>query len=276
MVIGTNLTAAAPALQKGGAQGVVERPVYVDGSNTTALTELRKLWDNPSGYYVNIHSTEFTGGVIRGQLERADTRVLMGLMNADNEFPAVTNGVKASGVAQAVLYGTWDGSGKLTSGEVFFATTYTISIASTFTGFHIHPGLPGTSGPVAIGSNLPAGIAFEADTPGLVQVATPTEIDLTNNLQVSTFNGVFADPGSYYINIHTQTNAGGVMRAPLRNTDRIFFPVLMDSANEPGTINVKGTGPAQVIAFTLRNEDGSVAAGTVVFDVNYRFPARSP
>ena len=44
----------------------------------------------------------------------------------------------------------------------------------------------------------------------------------------------------------------------------------MDSANEPGTTNLKGTGPAQVIIYTTRNEDGSIAGGTAVFDVNSR------
>jgi CHRD domain len=36
---------------------------------------------------------------------------------------------------------------------------------------------------------------------------------------------------------------------------------------------VKGTAPAQVGIVTARNEDGSIAAGVVVFDVNYRLPS---
>ncbi len=47
----------------------------------------------------------------------------------------------------------------------------------------------------------------------------------------------------------------------------------MDSANETGTVNVKGTGPAEIGVLTTRNEDGSIATGLVAFDVNYRLPA---
>src|SRR5262249_44687437 len=155
----------------------------------------------------------------------------------------------------------WTETGKLTSGSVYFTTTYTLSNASTFTGFHIHPGLPGTSGPVAIGSNLPAGVAADANTAGLVNVADPTEINLSNALQVDTFNGIFSDPGSYYINIHTQANGGGVMRAQLREADQTRFRFLMDSANETPAIATKATAPGTVYIFTIRNEDGSVASG---------------
>jgi len=61
-----------------------------------------------------------------------------------------------------------------------------------------------------------------------------------------------------------------VMRAQLRNTDVTIFYVLMDSANEPGTINLKGTGPAEIFMATTRNEDGSISGGSTAFDVNYR------
>ena len=61
------------------------------------------------------------------------------------------------------------------------------------------------------------------------------------------------------------------MRAQLRRTDTMTFPVVMDSANETGTVNFKGTAPALITVHTFRNEDRSVAAGTVFFDVNYRF-----
>ena len=62
------------------------------------------------------------------------------------------------------------------------------------------------------------------------------------------------------------------MRAQLRTTDTMAFPVLMSSANETAKTVESETAPAVVTLHTLRNEDGSVAAGTVFFDVNYRMP----
>jgi uncharacterized protein (TIGR03437 family) len=60
------------------------------------------------------------------------------------------------------------------------------------------------------------------------------------------------------------------MRAQLRPTDSMTFPITLDSANETSTIKLTGTAPSLITVRTLRNEDGSVAAGTVFFDVNYR------
>src|SRR5262249_54771045 len=158
--------------------------VFIDSSNATALTHLRGMINDPAGYYVNIHTTEFGGGIIRGQLEPANITVLMGAMNSDNEFPALTNDVKASGTALVIAVGTWNQSGNLPPASVYFPPTSPLSSAPPFTGFHLHPGLPGTAGPVAIGSNLPAGVAADANTNGLVNVADPTEINLANALQV--------------------------------------------------------------------------------------------
>ena len=42
---------------------------------------LRGMLDNPAGYYVNLHTTVNPGGVIRGQLQRAEGAVFIGLMS---------------------------------------------------------------------------------------------------------------------------------------------------------------------------------------------------
>jgi len=64
------------------------------------------------------------------------------------------------------------------------------------------------------------------------------------------------------------------MRAQLRTADTMTFPITLDSANEvPNTITFKGTAPTLITLHTIRNEDGTVAAGSVFFDVNYRFAA---
>jgi hypothetical protein len=97
-----------------------------------------------------------------------------------------------------------------------------------------------------------------------------TEIDLTNGVQVSTFLTLFQNPSADYINVHTNTHGGGAMRAQLRPTDTMTFPITLDSANEIGAIKLTGTAPSLITVRTLRNEDGSAAAGTVFFDINYR------
>jgi uncharacterized protein (TIGR03437 family) len=269
VVIGTDLSAANNVpIAAGGT--VVQRAAQVLENNTTGLTALRGMFQNPANYYVNIHTTDFAGGAMRGQLQPAAGTVLMGLMSSDNEVPAVSP--PARGTAVVVAIGTLDSSGGLASGEVYQQTTYTMGDRGTFTGFHIHLGGAGANGPVVINSAIPAGSAIDANGTGVVGPFY-TEIDPKNANQVLAFANLFLNPGANYINIHTNTHTGGVMRAQLRPTETMTFPVMMSSANEPTRPSVTATAPAVVTARVLRNEDGSIAAGTVFFDVNYRLPA---
>jgi len=267
VVIGTNLSAGAPAPLVAGSN-VVSRSVQVDGSNATQLTALRGLLVNPDQYYANIHTTEFPGGAARGQLIPAVGRVLMGVMTSENEVPAPP--VQATGMAVVVALAAVDPAGKATSGEVYISSTYNMEDRGTFTGFHIHPGLPGSTGPAVLGAALPAGLAIDPSGSGSLG-PFPVEMDPTNANSVLTFSNLFLNPGGDYINVHTNQHGGGVMRAQLRPADTMTFPVTMLSANEVAKTNGNMTAPATVTLHTIRNEDGSVAAGTVFFDVDYRF-----
>jgi uncharacterized protein (TIGR03437 family) len=99
-----------------------------------------------------------------------------------------------------------------------------------------------------------------------------TEIDLTNAVMVQTFLNLYSNPQADYINIHTNLHAGGIARAQLRVADTMTYPITLDSANEVGTVNFKGTAPSLITLHTIRNEDGSISGGSVFFDVNYQFP----
>jgi uncharacterized protein (TIGR03437 family) len=194
----------------------------------------------------------------------------MGQMTSDNEVPAT--GAFAIGTAMAVAIGTKDANGAWLTGETYQTAQYSTEDRGTFVGFHIHyPGVVGTNGPVAIAAPLPAGTPVADSGSGLLGPYY-TEIDFTNTNQAAAFNNLFVNPGGSYMNAHTNQHAGGALRAQLRQTDTMAFPVVMNSANETTTTHVTATAPAVVTLHTIRNEDGSVAAGTVFFDVNYRLP----
>ena len=264
VVINTGLTAASNVVVKAGAD-VVRRPAQVDGTNAAALAALRGMFTDPGNYYVNIHTTDFGGGIMRGQLVPAFGTVLMGVMSSDNEVPAQAPG---SGMGLVVALGTLGANGVPATGVVYQQITYKLSDSTNFTGMHIHQGTAGNNGPVVINTGIPSSTLVDPN--GGVVGPFYTEIDMTNAAQVATFTNLFLNPQSTYINIHTNLHTGGAIRAQLRPTDEMDFPVMMDSANEVGTVNLKGTAPAVISLHTLRNEDGSVAAGTVFFDVNYR------
>jgi hypothetical protein len=67
VVINTGLSASVTQAVKAGAD-IVHRPAQVDGTNAAALDALRGIFTNPAGYYVNIHTTDFPGGIMREQL----------------------------------------------------------------------------------------------------------------------------------------------------------------------------------------------------------------
>src|SRR5439155_23840314 len=135
-------------------------------------------------------------------------------------------------------------------------TTYKVADGGTISGFHIHPGTAGNSGPASLQAAIPTGAAaIPVDANGGVIGPYYSELNLTNAIQMQTFTNLFLNPSGDYINMPTApAHTGGVIRAQLRRTDNMVFPVLMDSANEVGTVNFKGTAPALISVHTLRNE----------------------
>ncbi|MEO8368274.1 MAG: CHRD domain-containing protein [Candidatus Solibacter sp.] len=266
VVINTGLTAATGLVVKAGAD-VVRRPAQVE-TNAAALAALKGLFTNPQDYYVNIHTTDNPGGIMRGQLQPAIRKVLMGVMSSDNEIPVQATG---SGMGLVVAIATLNSGGGLATGVTYQTINYKLFDSTNFTGMHIHQGAAGINGPVVINTGIPS--TTLVDPNGGVVGPYYTEIDTTNAAQVATFANLFLNPQSTYINIHTNLHPGGAIRAQLRDTDAMAFPITLDSANEVGAVTLKGTAPSVITVRTLRNEDGSVAAGSVFFDVNYRLPS---
>src|SRR5262249_11062860 len=140
-------------------------------------------------------------------------------------------GVFGIGTALVIALATVDDKGGAASAEVYQQLTYSLEDRGTFTGFHIHPGAAGSTGPASLQTPLPAGTSIDSSGSGTLGPFY-TEIDLTNATQVLTFVNLFTNPSGDYINAHTNQHPGGVIRAQLRNTDTMTFPVLMSSGNE--------------------------------------------
>jgi uncharacterized protein (TIGR03437 family) len=249
---------------------LVKLQAQFTASDTAAIDTINGMLKDPSQYYFNMHTTDNPNGVIRGQLQAAQATFLLGSMTSDVEIPSP--GVTASGTAVVFALATFDSNFNLTSGTAYLQTSYSILEQGNFTGFHIHPGLPGATGPASLSSGIPSTTLIDPSGKGSVGPFY-FELDATNAVQLSTFANLFLNPGADYINLHTNLHPGGIMRAQLRPTDLTLFPIMMDSANETATVNVKGTAPSQVGLLTVRNEDGTIAAGAVAFDVNYRLPS---
>lgn len=180
-----------------------------NGYSDNILTELLK-----NRIYVNVHSTNFPGGEIRGQLFRQGEIMLRANLSGNQENPPVTtNGL---GTAWAVF------NSDLSS------LTYNAAYArlnGSFTASHFHQGVIGLNGPILQG------------------------ITFTNNNSSGTWSGL-ADStvrnllkGLVYLNVHSSTSPGGEIRGQLELTKGIGFTAKLDGVQEvpPVTTNANGT-----------------------------------
>jgi hypothetical protein len=150
---------------------------------------------NPSGFYVNVHTTTNSFGEIRGQLVCAPTIVAnvvsAGLIGA-NQVPAVTT----SGAGTVAL--TMDATAGTIAGQWNLA-----GLSSNATFGHIHAGDAGTNGGVIVdfSSSIPAaGGQFSSQKTGV---------------SASVIDAVLYAPFGYYVNVHTASNGSGEVRGQL-------------------------------------------------------------
>ncbi|MBI1788281.1 MAG: CHRD domain-containing protein [Acidobacteria bacterium] len=279
VLINTGLSGTNTLVSATGA-GTIDRQAPARPDQAAAVAALRGILANPSQYYANLHTTVFPGGVIRGQLQRTEQVVLMGFMSTRNEVdppPALAN-LNASGLAAITAIRSFDDAGNVASAQVVFDINYSFPETTTFTGLHIHNGPAGVNAGVVIPTVVGGGPAsVQSAEGGTGSLSYPVEINFANQAQKDALNGLFSNPAGYYANLHTTQFGGGAIRAQLRTTDRMTFPVEMSSAKEvaPPAPSVQASGTALLTVYTLRQVDGDILTGRVVFDVNYRFPGRA-
>ncbi|PCK07491.1 MAG: CHRD domain-containing protein [Alteromonadaceae bacterium] len=158
---------------------------FVSGGTFTA-DQMTALWNG--SLYVNVHSATNPGGEIRGQILPSNIQVFWAMLSGDNEVPAVIT----SATGRAALTINSD-----TLALVLHAMTTSLDDA---TGAHIHEGVAGVSGGVAVGLNQDGSDAGH----WLVDDATFTQDQYTALLA-----------GGLYVNIHSPANGGGEIRGQL-------------------------------------------------------------
>jgi uncharacterized protein (TIGR03437 family) len=256
-----------------GSAGVM-RQGQIRPDNAAALATANDMLTDPSGFYVNLHTTQFPGGAIRGQLMRARQRVFMSLMNPRNEVPAITT-LDASGtIAMTMLY-TQQPDGTLTSASINFNLNYMgFPEGTRFTGFHIHRGSAAVNGPVLVDSGVQGGDrALPVGAGGAGNLNFTAEVNFGRGDAVNLIYDMLVNPqANAYVNLHTMVNPGGAIRGQLRDTDHMSFQQTLLPDNEVPAVTLAARGGSRVDLWTLRDEQSRVQAGSVVFDVNHRFP----
>jgi hypothetical protein len=162
-----------------------------------------RMLANPANFYVNVHTTQFPGGAIRGQLgfTSGGPVTYAAELRGTNEVPS--NASTAFGSA----YVTIDPNAQTISWEVNTNGVVSPTVS------HIHRGAVGVSGPVIINfalsaADIPNGRTKGSGTIAAQQSSSFLASDLTALASASTASG-------YYVNVHSTAFPGGELRGQL-------------------------------------------------------------
>jgi hypothetical protein len=193
-----NLPAAAAAhLHRGasGAAGPVVVPLTTpnaagasSGCATTARTLVKSILADPASFYVNVHTSEFPGGAIRGQLTGTSTASF-----------GTTIVLELKGTSEPNAKGTAILRIRKDVGMVCYrlhAENVTLPTAAA----HIHRGGAGVNGPVVVPFTAPGA---DGNSSGCAP-ADPALID-----------EILANPAGFYVNVHTKEHPAGAIRSQL-------------------------------------------------------------
>ena len=165
----------------------------VSGGMSTGVVQIprQSLADSirNGSVYINFHSTQAPGGLIRGQLDKTLDLVMDIPLSGDNEVPPVAT--TATGLAMI----------RLASDKTLY---YRINVQNleandALTAAHFHPGAAGANGGVLVG------LISNADEFGQAR-----NLVLTDEV----FNAVKNDP--VYVNVHSTNHGPGLIRGQLR------------------------------------------------------------
>ncbi|MCA8955671.1 MAG: CHRD domain-containing protein [Planctomycetes bacterium] len=181
----SNVTAAHIHTGNSGQNGPVLHPLTGtagDYCGYTVLTSAQVTTLKAGGLYVNVHTSSFPAGEIRGQIGAFDGDFFARLEGAQQVPPVST---------------TADGTACVRLNPDNTLTYITTTTGLTATAAHFHRAAKGTNGPVVIGFT-----GGPTTWSGTTRALTATEIaDLR--------------AGLWYVNVHTAANPGGEIRGQL-------------------------------------------------------------
>jgi len=249
-LLAANITTAAPVLATAGS-GRISAQAQVMPGNQTGLAVLSLLLSNPSQYSVTVVTVDYPAGAMSGSLQTAASTVFMAAVTSSAGTGAATVIVSYTGVPYAI-----------TSAEVTMQLAYQFPAQVTFSGLRVYTG-QGESGQIAVVADILPGTPSASGGSGVLS-APATEIDMSNTQMVTAVQNMLLGPTTFSVDVNTVEDSTTPLTGQLRTTDSMTFPIAA----------FVGSGAAsQIVLHTLRQPSGSVQAGTVIFDVNYRLPA---
>ena len=167
-----------------------------EGCVSAARALIRQIMALPGGYYVNVHTSDFTGGAVRGQLQRGfvpsiKVRTFTASLRGANEVPGPGD---ADGTGTATITIT------PSLNQVCWSISVS-GIALPATAAHIHKGRAGVSGDVVVTLSAPD--------------ATGKANGCASGLSAALIEAILDGPAGYYVNVHTSDFPNGAVRGQL-------------------------------------------------------------
>jgi hypothetical protein len=174
---------------------------------------VQRILQNPSNFYVNVHTMQCPAGHVRGQLSIASGGPVMYAAELRGSKEVPPNSSTAFGSALVTL--------DLVNSTVNWEVNDSGIASATLS--HIHRGSSSVSGPVVINfatsaAAIPNGRTFGNNTIANQQTAGLTAADLTALATASTANG-------FYVNVHSSAFPGGEIRGQLVPAQEVDIPV---------------------------------------------------
>jgi hypothetical protein len=150
---------------------------------------------HPKAYYVNVHTSDYPGGALRGQLGKgwasSEETTLRAKLRGSSEVPGP---------------GDPDGKGSasITLNPGLGTVCFEISVSRIMlpaAGAHIHAGAAGVAGPVVVTLTPPD--------------ATGASSGCLGGQASTLLSAILASPSSYYVNVHTFDYPAGAVRGQL-------------------------------------------------------------
>jgi hypothetical protein len=179
-------------------------------------TVIADIFAHPEDYYVDVHTTDFPNGAVRGQLSPPATTLTTSLSGAE-EAPGPGETDAGGGFSIDLLA---DGTTVCGFGEYDGAETPMAA--------HIHKAAVGVAGPIVV--TLPPFDDIFSD--GCIGNVDPTLVA-----------DMVAHPTDYYVNVHTDGHPNGAARGQLEK--QVFLATTLTGPDEvPGPGDADGGGEA--------------------------------
>lgn len=143
---------------------------------------------DPGSFYANVHTSEFPGGAIRGQLVGTSTSSFGSILALDLKGTSEPN---AKGTAVIRI--------RKDAGMVCYRL-HVENVTLPTAAAHIHRGGAGVNGPVVVPFTAPGA---DGNSDGCVSA------------DASLINEIIGNPAGFYVNVHTTEHPAGAIRAQL-------------------------------------------------------------